>query len=159
MIQLQPVAPHIRRGRIAAEAWPAFAQVVKEEGGRLVALWGSDDHHLGAGYALHVTFITALGLVWISADLEAPAPAHLIEAGILPRRCCPRSLSPNFPMDCRSIGNRLSTPATGAFARLREEEFSEAVIRWLKSVTSGPRVRKSTLLSLRASRGTLSAGP
>lgn len=85
MIQLQPFAPHIRRGRIAAEALPAFAQVVKEEGGRLVALWGSDDHHLGAGYALHVTFITALGLVWISADLEAPAPAHPDLAGVFPQ--------------------------------------------------------------------------
>ncbi|MDP2833907.1 MAG: NADH-quinone oxidoreductase subunit C [Pseudomonadota bacterium] len=66
---LTQAAPHIWRGHLEAGALPAIAQAVKDEGGQLVALWGSDDRHLSGGYALHVAFITANGLAWVSAAL------------------------------------------------------------------------------------------
>jgi len=82
---LNPIAAHIWRGRIEADNLPAIAQAVKEEGGQLVALWGSDDRHLGGGFALHVAFITAAGLAWISADLDTDAPAYPDLAVIFPQ--------------------------------------------------------------------------
>ena len=40
---LSPIAEHIWRGHLDADALPVFAQAVKDEGGQLVALWGSDE--------------------------------------------------------------------------------------------------------------------
>ncbi|MBI5938249.1 MAG: NADH-quinone oxidoreductase subunit C [Betaproteobacteria bacterium] len=71
---LTQTAAHIWRGRIETVQLPIIAQAVKEEGGQMVALWGSDDRHLGGGYALHAAFITAAGLAWISAALAAGSP-------------------------------------------------------------------------------------
>jgi Ni,Fe-hydrogenase III large subunit/Ni,Fe-hydrogenase III component G len=82
---LNQIAAHIWRGRIAAGALPAIAQAVKDEGGQLVALWGSDDRHLGGGFALHVAFITAAGLAWVSAALAADAPSYPDLAVIFPQ--------------------------------------------------------------------------
>ncbi len=45
---LTQAATHIWRGHLDAGELPAFARAVKDEGGQLVALWGSDDRHLGA---------------------------------------------------------------------------------------------------------------
>lgn len=82
---LAPIAPHIWRGGINAAALPAIAQAVKDEGGQLLALWGSDDRHLGNGYSLHAAFITANGLAWVGAALAADAPAYPDLAAIFPQ--------------------------------------------------------------------------
>ncbi len=96
---LTQIAAHIRRGRVDAANLPALAQAVKDEGGQLVALWGSDDRFVNnsrdsdsrssprpqagegpgvrdAGYAIHIACITAAGLVWISAALPETEPAY-----------------------------------------------------------------------------------
>jgi len=82
---LTQIGAHIWRGRLEAGALPLLAQAVKDEGGQLVALWGSDDRHLGGGYALHVAFITAAGLAWVSAALAEAAPTYPDLAAIFPQ--------------------------------------------------------------------------
>lgn len=82
---LGQLASHIWRGRVDAARLPDLARAVKEEGGQLVALWGSDDRHLGEGYALHAAFITAHGLAWIIAGLDGEAPSYPDLAGIFPQ--------------------------------------------------------------------------
>jgi len=82
---LTPLGAHIWRGHLEAGALPLIAQAVKDEGGQLVALWGSDDRHLGGGYAIHVAFITATGLAWVSAALAQEAPAYPDLATIFPQ--------------------------------------------------------------------------
>jgi len=66
---LEPLGKHIWRGRMEAGQLLALARSVKGEGGQLSALWGSDDHHLGAGFAIHLAFMTSAGLVWGSCAL------------------------------------------------------------------------------------------
>jgi Ni,Fe-hydrogenase III large subunit/Ni,Fe-hydrogenase III component G len=76
---------HVWRGHIAATDLPGFARDVKETGGQLVALWGADDRHLEGGYSVHAVFITAAGLAWMSATLDAQAPAYPDLADIFPQ--------------------------------------------------------------------------
>jgi Ni,Fe-hydrogenase III large subunit/Ni,Fe-hydrogenase III component G len=76
---------HIWRGTLEAAHLPALARSVKDEGGQLIALWGADDRHLNGGYALHVSFITAAGMVWASIHLAAEAPAYPDLAHIFPQ--------------------------------------------------------------------------
>ena len=68
---LSPQGAHIWRGHLEADRLLAFALAVKDEGGQLQALWGSDDRHLGAGFAIHIAFLTAAGLAWVSVALAA----------------------------------------------------------------------------------------
>ena len=82
---LSRLAPHIWRGQIEAARLPELARAVKEEGGQLVALWGSDDRHLGGGFAVHIACITANGLAWVSASLDAAAPAYPDLAALFPQ--------------------------------------------------------------------------
>ncbi len=82
---LSPLGAHIWRGVLAAERLPALARAVKDEGGQLIALWGSDDRHFGDGYAIHVSFISAGGMVWISAPLAVDAPSYPDLAHIFPQ--------------------------------------------------------------------------
>ena len=76
---------HIWRGELDAARLPAFARSVKDEGGQLVALWGTDDRHLSNGYAIHAAFLTSAGLAWISSALSVDAPAYPDLAHIFPQ--------------------------------------------------------------------------
>lgn len=98
---LEPLGEHIWRGPVAAASLPALARTVKEEGGQLIALWGSDDRHLApgapqvhpagerdgktSGFGIHVVLLTGSGLVWVSAPLAAEAPAYPDLAHIFPQ--------------------------------------------------------------------------
>ena len=53
-----------------------ICQNVQDGGGRLVALWGSDDRTLGAGYALHVALVTEAGLICLNVPLPAAQPVY-----------------------------------------------------------------------------------
>ncbi|MEF3192697.1 MAG: NADH-quinone oxidoreductase subunit C [Halothiobacillaceae bacterium] len=75
----------IWRGSVEAARLPAFARDVKEDGGQLIALWGSDDRHLAGGFALHAAFITAGGLAWVSAALPTDNPVYPDLANIFPQ--------------------------------------------------------------------------
>ncbi len=123
-----PLGPHSWRGRVQAARLPGLARAVRDEGGQLVALWGSDQRMLddaaggratrgspsqipraadamseglfdrlapditleelaakADGYAIHATFLTANGLVWISATLPVDAPAYPDLSAIFPQ--------------------------------------------------------------------------
>ncbi|MGA7178603.1 MAG: NADH-quinone oxidoreductase subunit C [Thiobacillaceae bacterium] len=82
---LQSGSTAIWRGEIEAPRLPALAQAVKAEGGQLIALWGSDDRHLSAAYAIHVSFLTGSGLAWVSASLPTDAPAYPDLAHVFPQ--------------------------------------------------------------------------
>ena len=82
---LNPHARHILRGELDAARLPALARAVKDEGGQLVALWGSDDRHLGGGFGIHVVFLTGAGLAWVSCALAGDAPAYPDLAHIFPQ--------------------------------------------------------------------------
>ena len=51
-----------------------ICQNVRDGGGRLLALWGSDERAQGAGYALHVALVNEAGLICLSVPLPAVQP-------------------------------------------------------------------------------------
>jgi len=82
---LDPLGKHIWRGRMETGQLLALARAVKEEGGQLVALWGSDDRHLASGFGIHVALLTSSGLAWVSCALPTNAPAYPDLAHIFPQ--------------------------------------------------------------------------
>jgi Ni,Fe-hydrogenase III large subunit/Ni,Fe-hydrogenase III component G len=82
---LDPLGKHIWRGRMETGQLLALARAVKEEGGQLVALWGSDDRALGGGFGIHVVLLTSSGLAWVSCALAADALAYPDLAHIFPQ--------------------------------------------------------------------------
>ena len=69
---------------VGADDWLAAAGAVREGGGRLVALWGSD----ASGLAAHAAYAVQDGLVWLELRLPADRPS------------CP-DLAPVFPAAAR----------------------------------------------------------
>jgi len=82
---LDPLGNHIWRGRMEAGQLLALARAVKEAGGQLIALWGSDDRQLNDGYGIHAALLTGAGLAWVSCGLPAEAPAYPDLAHIFPQ--------------------------------------------------------------------------
>ncbi len=82
---LDPIGPHIWRGRLETGQLLALSRTVREEGGQLVALWGSDDRPSHAGFGIHAAFLTSAGLVWATSSLSADAPAYPDLAHIFPQ--------------------------------------------------------------------------
>lgn len=76
---------HIWRFQLELGRLPSFARAVQEEGGQLIALWGSDDRHLDGGYAVHTAMITSVGMVWTTSLLSAQDPAYPDLAHIFPQ--------------------------------------------------------------------------
>ena len=58
-----PGAMPVRHGRADVLQWRAVCQQVRDEGGRLVALWGSDGSDRGDGYAVHAALAVPSGLI------------------------------------------------------------------------------------------------
>ncbi|MDD2928785.1 MAG: NADH-quinone oxidoreductase subunit C [Sideroxydans sp.] len=63
-------------GEIAPEALPDICTQVRDGGGRLVSLWGSDARQEGGGFMLHVTLMNESGLVCLNVRLPAEHPAY-----------------------------------------------------------------------------------
>ncbi len=82
---LNPKGPHIGFGEIEARRLTTLAQGVKDQGGQLIALWGSDDRHLGGGFAINAVFVTADGLAWLRASLPADAPIYPDLSAVFPQ--------------------------------------------------------------------------
>ncbi|MHB1093315.1 hydrogenase large subunit [Thiobacillus sp.] len=82
---LKPFGKHIWRGGMEPGQLLALARAIREEGGQLIALWGSDDRHLDGGFGIHAACLTSVGLVWISSTLPADAPAYPDLAHIFPQ--------------------------------------------------------------------------
>jgi Ni,Fe-hydrogenase III large subunit/Ni,Fe-hydrogenase III component G len=62
------------RASVDASGWRRVAEQVRSKGGRLVALWGSDETDRGQGYAVHAALTIRSGLVWISLPLAMRPP-------------------------------------------------------------------------------------
>jgi Ni,Fe-hydrogenase III large subunit/Ni,Fe-hydrogenase III component G len=58
-----PGAMPVWHGRADAQQWRAVCQQVRDEGGRLVALWGADNRDRGEGYAVHAALAVQAGLI------------------------------------------------------------------------------------------------
>jgi Ni,Fe-hydrogenase III large subunit/Ni,Fe-hydrogenase III component G len=65
-----------RHRRVNAEQWTATAQQVIDEGGRLIALWGSDWRAHGGTYAVHAAYGTGAGLLWVTFEVSAQQPRY-----------------------------------------------------------------------------------
>ncbi len=87
--------PHLKLNRIT-DAIPVWAgelpsadlhevcQQVHDGGGRLVALWGSDERKESGGFKLHVALINETGLVCLNVPLPADHPHYPDISGIFP---------------------------------------------------------------------------
>lgn len=73
------------RYRLEPGRLPAFARAIQDEGGQLLALWGSDDRHLGRNFTVHVTFLSSVGLIWTTSELDGEQPAYPDLAHIFPQ--------------------------------------------------------------------------
>jgi len=49
---------------------------VRDDGGRLVALWASDERQRGAGFALHLALAEQPGLIYLTLAVPAETPAY-----------------------------------------------------------------------------------
>jgi len=65
-------------------ALQSFAIAVHHNGGRLAALWGSDERNRGGCFRLHCVFGIEAGHAWTSLDLPAENPAYPDLSGIFP---------------------------------------------------------------------------
>lgn len=64
------------RARIGGDELLPICQEVRDGGGRLLALWGSDERANGEGFVLHVTLVNESGLVCLSVGLHNEQPAY-----------------------------------------------------------------------------------
>ncbi|MDO8292586.1 MAG: NADH-quinone oxidoreductase subunit C [Gallionella sp.] len=62
------------RGKIGPDDLPPICQNVADGGGRLLALWGSDER--GNGFALHVVLVNEAGLICLSMALDVVQPVY-----------------------------------------------------------------------------------
>jgi Ni,Fe-hydrogenase III large subunit/Ni,Fe-hydrogenase III component G len=69
--ELRPLtgAMPIWHGRVDAARWRRACEQVREKGGRLVALWGSDRTDQGLGYAVHAALTVRSGLLALTLPL------------------------------------------------------------------------------------------
>ena len=63
-------------GDIVPDDLLTICQQVRDGGGRLVALWGSDDRQQRGGFVLHVALINETGLVCLNVQLSAEQPVY-----------------------------------------------------------------------------------
>ena len=64
------------KGTIEPQELLPVCHKVAEGGGRLVALWGSDERQNAAGYALQLVLVTEAGLICIGVPLDEAQPAY-----------------------------------------------------------------------------------
>ncbi|MGB9094230.1 MAG: NADH-quinone oxidoreductase subunit C [Gallionella sp.] len=79
-----PGAIPARSGQVSPGDLQDICRVVQNGGGRLVALWGSDERIQNAGYALHLALVTEKGLICLSVPLSAAQPGYPDISAIFP---------------------------------------------------------------------------
>jgi Ni,Fe-hydrogenase III large subunit/Ni,Fe-hydrogenase III component G len=72
------------RAEVNPAQWTAAMALVRDEGGYLVALWGSDERERGAGFAVHAALASDLGLLCLSLPLPPQEPSYPDVSGIFP---------------------------------------------------------------------------
>ncbi len=77
-LQLTPLSRAVPawRGEASAAELPDVCQAVKDQGGRLAALWGTDEQDRGQGYALHLALAKPEGMLWLRCALPADQPQY-----------------------------------------------------------------------------------
>jgi Ni,Fe-hydrogenase III large subunit/Ni,Fe-hydrogenase III component G len=71
-------------GEIKPDDLQPICQSVQDRGGRLVALWGSDDRASGNGFVAHIALVTEKGLICLNVSLPAEQPAYPDVSRIFP---------------------------------------------------------------------------
>jgi Ni,Fe-hydrogenase III large subunit/Ni,Fe-hydrogenase III component G len=74
----------VRQATLAAEQLQPACEKVREEGGRLVALWGSDERGLGNGFVLHVALADQAGLLCLNLSCDHQFPVYPDISAIFP---------------------------------------------------------------------------
>jgi Ni,Fe-hydrogenase III large subunit/Ni,Fe-hydrogenase III component G len=64
------------QGQATAAELPDICQAVKDQGGRLAALWGTDERDRGQGCALHLALAKPEGMLWLRCSLPADQPQY-----------------------------------------------------------------------------------
>lgn len=72
------------RAHIEADRLRPVCEQVRESGGRLLALWGSDERASGKGFTLHVALATHPGLLVLSLKLDTEQPTYPDISSIFP---------------------------------------------------------------------------
>ncbi|MCL5801628.1 MAG: NADH-quinone oxidoreductase subunit C [Gammaproteobacteria bacterium] len=62
------------RGTVDTEQWRSACEGVRTAGGRLIALWGSDERKRGEGYAVYAALSVNSGMVCLRLDVEERYP-------------------------------------------------------------------------------------
>lgn len=75
LTELRGAAPAWEARTTAAEL-PGICQAVKHQGGRLAALWGTDEQDRALGYVLHLVLAKPGELLWLRAPLPADRPQY-----------------------------------------------------------------------------------
>ncbi len=70
--------------RVTVAQWIEAARSVREAGGRLVALWGTDRRDMDRGFSVCVAYATAGGLAVLELAAAAEAPSYPDLAGLFP---------------------------------------------------------------------------
>jgi Ni,Fe-hydrogenase III large subunit/Ni,Fe-hydrogenase III component G len=68
-----PGAMPIWHGTVDEREFRKLCDQLRQEGGKLLALWGSDEQPSGNGYALHVALVTSSGMLCLSLPIS---PSH-----------------------------------------------------------------------------------
>ena len=72
-LRLEPLAGAVPawRARVDAQGWLSACEALAARGGRLAALWASDDTDRGAGMCAHALLVSFEGLVCLELRLPA----------------------------------------------------------------------------------------
>jgi Ni,Fe-hydrogenase III large subunit/Ni,Fe-hydrogenase III component G len=79
-----PGAVPARHAGVTTPQWSAIAQQVCAQGGRLLALWGSDWRARRGRFAVHAAYGTRDGLLWVTLEDVPDAPGFPDLAGVFP---------------------------------------------------------------------------
>lgn len=85
-LQLQRLAGAIPvwHARIADDDLLPVCTQVRDGGGRLIALWGSDERQQQGGFALHLALVNERGLICLTLALTAGQPEYADVSGVFP---------------------------------------------------------------------------
>lgn len=64
------------RAEVDAAAWRGACEAVAASGGRLGALWASDERDRGAGFAVHALLVVHEGLLWLTLAVPEANPSY-----------------------------------------------------------------------------------
>src|SRR5436190_13061879 len=85
-IQLTPLPGAVPawRGEVDARAWRAGCEAARQAGGRLAALWASDERDRGQGFAVRALLVLYDGLVCFELPMPADQPTYPDVADLFP---------------------------------------------------------------------------